>query len=238
MWILLILVFTFLAILAINSANGKRCSGGGKSKTFPESRDPEEYHRDPYCEKFHTKAAREAERQAGPRIDNSQAAVETSHGYGITSWDRAQHYEEAVEAQENPGVWHIRIAGASHPTRVGNIERKTIYRTLVSGHVLRMVREPDNPYDFQCVCFWLDPEVGPALDVGYLPKTWAMHFAGLMDRRATFSASVQKVVSQGQNGQFVYLYVEIRQLSDPELKSRPKREAVLREHSSAQSSAI
>jgi hypothetical protein len=91
-----------------------------------------------------------------------------------------------------------------------------------------MVREPDNVYDFNCICFWLDPDVGPPLDVGYLPRTWAAHFAALMERRAKFSACVQKIERQGEHGQFLYLFVEIRQISEPEIKHRPKAEQVLR----------
>ena len=102
--------------------------------------------------------------------------------------DREQEFSKPPVIEE-PGVWHIRVAGATHPTRVGNVSRKSIYKKLVPGQILRVEREPENPFDSNAVCFWLDSGVGPALDLGFVPRSWASTLASLMDRRAEFAAT-------------------------------------------------
>lgn len=205
-------------------------------------------HRDPYRERFHEKAVEEAKqivhRESGhgePRDSTPQAKDGRSIEAGGIKWhvsiemsspplgpEGSRAYEEAVNAERHPGLWRVQLAGHTHETRVGNIARKSIYKALQPGQRLRMVREPANPYDFQCVSLWLDPPVGPALDVGFIPRAWVLTFAGLMDRRAEFEASVYEVKRQGQHGEYLCLIAEIRQTKEPELKRRPRRETILR----------
>jgi hypothetical protein len=149
----------------------------------------------------------------------------------LPSWmwgERKLRYDEATDEAVHPGIWHIRLSGATHETRVGNVVRKSIYKELKPGEMLELRREPENEYDFNCVSVWYQPDVGPALDVGYLPKAWSGHFAALMDRRAKLSAVVHEVVRQGSHGELLFLVAEVRLEGEPELKRRPKRETISR----------
>jgi hypothetical protein len=120
--------------------------------------------------------------------------------------------------------WVIMVAGRSHLTRTGDVDRGSIYKTLSQGQILRMVREPENPFDENAIVFYCEDGPARELDLGYVPAWLAKRIAKKMDRGATFTSWVDRVEQYGQRGQFVRLYAAIEMTSPAQ--SRRNRKAL------------
>lgn len=90
-----------------------------------------------------------------------------------------------------------RIAGISFENPDGTL-RQAIARRVQKGDPLALRREPLNAHDANAIAVtWLSPE-GEALQLGYVPRALAELLAGLVDRGAKLSASVDRTGGGGK----------------------------------------
>jgi hypothetical protein len=78
-------------------------------------------------------------------------------------------------------IHEVVVAGATHITLKGTVQRSTIYPELHAGQRLRLVREPDCVHDQNAVLVYAEDGPMTELDLGYIPKRFAQEVAAHMD---------------------------------------------------------
>ena len=88
------------------------------------------------------------------------------------------------------GNYRIKLSGTSIGSR-----QKTI-SNLVAGQGLRLVPQPDNPYD----CYALLIVTASGEEVGYIPKGENITYFNKLKAGSTFSCTVASVIGSGSDG--------------------------------------
>ena len=115
----------------------------------------------------------------------------------------------AAPTRPSKGKLEFMVRGWSHPTqRDGETIRNTLYRRMEIGQSLRLVRQPENPFDPNAILIY--PSEGPLArtDLGFVPRRYAECLAPLMDGGHVFTAKVIKIPVQGAGGKYTKLYAE------------------------------
>lgn len=78
-----------------------------------------------------------------------------------------------------------------------------VHLRLKNGDALRMVREPDNPYDANAVALYAG-----GIKLGYIPKKENTSLANLLDQNAVLHAKVERFDAEAKSWERVKVVVE------------------------------
>ncbi len=105
---------------------------------------------------------------------------------------------KAVQDQKNVLLLESDVAGFQY------YEGEKVKRRMNEGSVLRLVREPKNPYDYDAVqIFWGREKIG------YIPRSDNSVIAQLMDRGVSLNARIKRLGGKENLGSQVGVAVEM-----------------------------